>query len=318
MVGEFSSRHFTLHEIGDGVYAVINSVGSWLHTNSGIIDLGGGSLVFDTGTAPQAAQDLMEAAVALTGKTPTYVVNSHWHDDHYWGNQVFTDSLIISSTENRRLMEARGREAHESSYSMAKRMIDPMKQLLESGNEREKGWARIILGYLGGIKEAHATLEITPPELTFAGSLTIHGKKRDAKIIEYKNGHSRSDCVLFLPEDRVLFCGDLCVIGFHPCLDLGDPLNTFNLLEEMNGLEPEVVVPGHGDIGGAEALDDVRVYIQTLKDEVQRVVDGGGSEEDVMAIPIPGRFSDLIGEAMFYQRNLRGLYRILTREEKEP
>ena len=88
MVEEFSSRHFTLHEIGEGVYAVINSVGSWLHTNSGIIDLGGSSLVFDTGTAPQAAHDLKEAAVALTGNTPTYVVNSHWHDDHYWGNQV--------------------------------------------------------------------------------------------------------------------------------------------------------------------------------------------------------------------------------------
>ena len=119
----FSSKHFVVHEVSGNVYAVIHSDGGWQIGNSGIIDLGDSTLLFDTGLTPQSARDLRDASVHLTGREPTYVVNSHYHNDHIRGNQCFPESKFISTSLTRELIDSKGRKEFESDRRHAKQQL---------------------------------------------------------------------------------------------------------------------------------------------------------------------------------------------------
>src|SRR5512142_3305829 len=107
----FHSDHFTTYQVSDGVFAAIATTGGAAISNAGIVDLGGRTLVFDTFMTPEAALDLRRAALGLTGREADLVVNSHYHNDHIWGNQVFDPGILIASTsQTLKLMQTAGRE----------------------------------------------------------------------------------------------------------------------------------------------------------------------------------------------------------------
>ena len=104
------SPHFTIHELAQGVFAAIATRGGAAISNSGIIDLGDSTLIYDTFLTPQAAKDLRTAAIELTGRDPEIIVNSHYHNDHIWGNQVFSpQARIISTSQTRQLIQTEGK-----------------------------------------------------------------------------------------------------------------------------------------------------------------------------------------------------------------
>lgn len=91
-----------------GVVAIAQDGGAAI-SNSSLIDLGGKIIVFDTFLTPQAAGDLQQFVIDKYGRKPRIVINSHYHNDHIWGNQVFaSEALIISSTRTRELRVTAG------------------------------------------------------------------------------------------------------------------------------------------------------------------------------------------------------------------
>jgi glyoxylase-like metal-dependent hydrolase (beta-lactamase superfamily II) len=191
--------------------------------------------------------------------------------------------------------------------------IGDAKKLLESDSEHERDYAKIFTGYLTGIINSGSSLDYRTPGITFDDRLNINGADRRLEIIEFRNGHSESDCVLHLPDDNVVFCGDLCYVGYHPCLDMGDPLNQLKILDQLKLLGAEKVVPGHGYVGGVESFEHVDEYIHALKKLVKEVIDSGGSIEEIESIPVPEQYIGLQMEGFFYRRNLRGLYKLLAK-----
>ncbi|MEE9516804.1 MAG: MBL fold metallo-hydrolase [Candidatus Adiutricales bacterium] len=306
------SKHFTVEEITDGVWATINTPGGSHICNSGIINLGEETLIFDTGLCTESANDLKNAALALTGRIPSIVVNSHLHNDHFWGNHVFHEAKMSASRENVRITEPKWKQDAERYYNMAKGAIEEARKLLDSESEHEREYAKILTGFLSGIIETGPSLEYKTPDITFDGSMSLEGSKRNAEIIEYRNGHSESDCVLHLSEEKIVFTGDLCYIGYHPCLDFGDPLNTLNIIDQLKALEAVTVVPGHGFVGNSSAFDDMKEYIRTLVDLVKGIVSNEGSQEDAEAIAVPEKYLGLQMMGFFYKRNLSCLYKILS------
>src|SRR6478672_4220611 len=101
---DFQSKHFTIRKLADGVYAAIAKDGGYAICNAGIIDLGDATLIFDPFMTPEAAEDLKRSAEELTGHQITYVINSHFHNDHIGGNQVFDKATIISTARTRELI----------------------------------------------------------------------------------------------------------------------------------------------------------------------------------------------------------------------
>jgi glyoxylase-like metal-dependent hydrolase (beta-lactamase superfamily II) len=306
------SKHFTVEMIKDGVWAAISLEGGSHITNSGIIDLGKETLIFDTGLCIESATELKEVAIELTGNTPTLITNSHFHNDHFWGNHVFTEAKIIASNENVRVTEPKWKQDAEHGTQLAKKNLGYYRNMLESESEYEREYAKIMVGFLSGIAETGPVFEYRSPDITYDGKWSYSDGKRRVELIEYRNGHSESDCVLYLPDVGVLFTGDLCMVGYHLVLDLGDPLNSLKILDQMKHLRPEIVVPGHGFVGDISIVDDVSGYIRTLSGLVEELISKGGSIEDAEAIPVPVQYQDYQMRDFSYKRNLRKLYQVLT------
>lgn len=82
------TEYFTLKKMANGVFAAIAKPGNGAWSNAGVVDLGSELLVFDAFNTPSAAQELKIQAEILTGKKVKYLINSHYHGDHIFGNQA--------------------------------------------------------------------------------------------------------------------------------------------------------------------------------------------------------------------------------------
>ncbi len=92
------SKHFQIERLTNGVYAAIASEQGYASCNAGIVDIGDRTIIFDTFLTPEAARDLLKIAERLTSNRITHVINSHEHNDHIRGNQVFSSDIDIVST----------------------------------------------------------------------------------------------------------------------------------------------------------------------------------------------------------------------------
>jgi glyoxylase-like metal-dependent hydrolase (beta-lactamase superfamily II) len=316
-VGNLACAHFELEQLAAGVYAAIHRKGGAAHSNAGIVDLGGRTLVFDALATPQAAEELRDAAARLTGRPATYVVNSHADHDHWLGNQVFSpDAIVVSTAKTRERMTTHGvayvRRCRENPAILA----DPIQAAQERlRSETDARWRVSLEGRIAGLRhelEALPSLALRFPGQTFTDEITFYGTQRTAELRTWGGGHSVSDAFLLLPAERIAFMGDLGFFQFHFPLMGGDRRALIATLERLAALDLETFVPGHGPLGTAE---DVRLqirYVAALEELAARVVEAGGSAEDVARQPILSPFDAWSHGLGLYGANLRFLHRCLT------
>ncbi|MCL6456784.1 MAG: MBL fold metallo-hydrolase [Gorillibacterium sp.] len=293
-----------------GVYAAIVETGSAAMGNAGFVDLGEEVLVFDTFNLPQAAQDLKKAVAQLIGKPIRYVVNNHWHGDHMRGNQLFDKAIIIATETTRSLMEARHPERIRKQREMLPHLVVDIASLASKiETEQDEAALRQMiqqLAFLRDIELALLELQIVLPTMVIGSSLTLFGSKRTAQIIAYEHGHTPSDLVLFLPEDGVVFTGDLLSIHNHPSLgDGGDAVHWIELLSELERLRASVIIPGHGPVGGTEALYEAKQYLNDLLELTAGIRAQKHTDVDIMPA-VPLAYKDWQVEGVF-QQNIRYL-----------
>lgn len=311
-----SSVHFQLKIVANGVYAAIAREGGAAIGNAGIVDLGDRTLVFDTFLTPQAAVDLRTAALEVTGRMPQLVINSHYHNDHIWGNQIFVpEAEILSSTETRRLIASSGEEEFEWYRDHSEeRLAAARREYEKATDEREVDELALTIGYYSGLVEAYPTLEVCLPTLTFAGNSQIHGRDRVCHLITYEGGHTGSDTVLLLPDDGLLFAADLLFVDSHPWLADGDPLKLRAILIELGQLSAPVLVPGHGPLGAERDLEALIAYIDHCLEVSQRMIEEGKEPPSSLAeVEIPEPYGEWVMRH-FYAANLRFLHQRLAAE----
>ena len=309
------SKHFRLQQLAEGVYAAIHRNGGGAIGNAGIVDLGDRTLVFDTFIAPRPAEDLRAAAEALTGRQVDAVIDSHWHSDHVWGNQVFgQDTDILSTEETRRLIiAARDHGGYQSEVASAEADLESTRAQFEAAQDegRRRELALWIDEYQS-VVEAKPILQVRAPNLTFTQRLAFHGAERSAELIDFVGGHTKSDAVLFLPQEGIAFVSDLLFVECHPWLGGCDPDRVPGILEAVSGLAPKVLVPGHGPVGTADSLAQMKLYVSTLDGLARKMVEQGEAEERIDALAIPEPYNDWLIASFFsvnmhflYQRHLR-------------
>jgi cyclase len=304
------SKHFRLEQLADGVYAAIHIGGGTAISNAGIVDLGDRTVVYDCFMTPQAAVDLRAAAEALTGRPVDTVIDSHWHYDHIWGNQVFgAEAEIIATDETRRLIIATGGHgAFDAFLADAEANLGATRaQFQATEEEGERRQLAMWIDYHRGVVETKPILQVRAPSLTFTGRLAFHGTARSAELIDLVGGHTESDSVLFLPQERIAFMSDLLFIGHHPYLGGGDPDSLVQAIETVAGLGPELVVPGHGPVGTAESLRQMVQYVHTMDGLARTMVEDGQPEEIIDTMAIPGPYGDWL-LASFFPGNMHYLY----------
>lgn len=300
MTGEFYSKHFNLEKVSDGVYAAIAKAGGGAVGNAGFIDLGDQIIVFDTFNTPQAAEDLKRAVEKESSLPVTWVVNSHYHGDHIRGNQVFKSSTIISSQVTFEKM----RDIHPSRIEQQKReikglsdYIHSLKDQLRKEDDRE---LEQKISFLSEVATSLPILELTLPQQTFKEEKTVNGTKRSAKLFTLGGGHSYCDSMLFIPEEKVIFMGDLLFVQTHPSFfNESAPKQWVNILKSVEGLDFEIAIPGHGPVGTKK---DISGLIDYIRDSSKLVETSNHLEE----MAIPDKYQHWSSSEM-YQQNLQKL-----------
>jgi glyoxylase-like metal-dependent hydrolase (beta-lactamase superfamily II) len=311
------SKHFTVQPLAEGVFAVIAKDGGSAICNAGIIDLGNMCLVFDTFLTPSAAEDLRQSVKHLVGNDPDIVINSHYHNDHIWGNQAFPSTVhIIASSRTYQLMMTAGKKELEEETATAGQSLAHFKdQYQKAETEDQRRTADLFLGYYEGLVHDLPHLAVRFPDILYEGRLSFHGSKRSAELIPYDNCHTGNDAVLFLPDDGIIFMGDLLFVGCHPYLGDGDPANLVKTLKKIQHFKATRFVPGHGSLGTTADLDLLVEYIEGCQKAAQVLVKEGRADKEIIkAMEVPGKFKHWY-LAMFYQSNLRSLCSHLVSEE---
>lgn len=307
------SDHFELHQLAEGVFAAIAIKGGAAYSNAGIIDLGDQTLIFDTFETPIAAQDLKMAAEQLTGRPASCVIISHAHNDHWLGNQVFPDHTPIIATHKTRtemFMFAEDIKEIQENPSLLEEMIREYEERLKTETDErqraslEKATSRDRYGL-----EALPTLELRFPNQTFDGKIVFYGTRRKAELLTQGGGHTKSDCYLVLPAERLTFMGDLGFFQCQPFMGYCNPELWKAQLDRMELSDFEIFVPGHGPLGTKADIALQKRYINYLEDWVARIVSEGGSVEEVLEQSLPEPFDDwLIGGMARFETNVRSSY----------
>jgi glyoxylase-like metal-dependent hydrolase (beta-lactamase superfamily II) len=311
-----ASPYFHLEHLAEGVWAAIVERGTGAWGNAGIVALGNRTLVFDTFLTPAAARDLRAAADALTGQPVAYVVNSHYHMDHIHGNAVFDDATIITTGKTRERIAVRGAEILARMRERPDDLASLDEEIASAATPELADDLRVQQGDYRALYAALPELALRLPDITFEQRLTLHGTARAVEVLSYGGGHTGSDAFLLLPAERIAFLGDLLGVRMHPSFGQADLERWDEILERIETLDIQTVVPGHGPVG---TLDDVAVLRQYLGDMemlVDEAIVRGETAERIFVLPPPGAYATW-GARDIYTANLRHLYGLLAQSPEE-
>ncbi len=237
-----------LTEVGPGIYAFIGKNGA---TNSGVVVTEAGVVVIDTQGPKELAGKLRRGITRVTDSPVIFAVNTHYHGDHTFGNQYFKDAYAIIAQENARTALIEKDAPHRARFK----------------------------GFFG--KTSLDGFILTPPGATFASELTLWAGGRTFIITHPGRAHTDGDAYVYMPDEGVVFTGDLLYKGRVPWLGDGDSGGAIRALDELLALDAEVYVPGHGPVAGRADLLAYKKYLTDLRREVRRLKVAGRTIDEV-------------------------------------
>jgi cyclase len=272
-------------KVADGIYYATTSGTMNVGANSPIIVNNEDALLVDSEITPAAGQAIIDDATAVTDKPIRYVVDSHYHYDHAFGNQVFIARAEVIGHDNtvRRLStnETLQQYTFLSSVQPVPARVEALKQRIaqETDPQQKATLQRQVansLAYLEQVKE----VKVTPPNVSFDKTMTLHRGGREMRLLYLGRGHTDTDVVVFLPKERIVCTGDLMesVVSY-----MGDsyPEEWIGTLERLKALDFDTVMPGHGVVfKGKTKITAFQNYLRDVISQVAALKKQGLSADD--------------------------------------
>jgi len=307
------SRHFTLTPLAHGVYACIHKPGGAAHSNAGIIDLGDRTLLVDAFNTLAAGRDLRQTAEALFERPVETIVLTHAHSDHWIGASAFEAGTTLLATNTiRQVCPEWGAEimaGFQNPAAWEEALRQAQAQLQTEQDERVRVGLQNSISRTQYVLAEMADFQPRYADQTFEGTVTFHGTKRSAELRSFGRGHSEEDSVLLLPQDGIALIGDIGFFDTQPFWGFCE----FDLYREQllffRDSDFQVLVPGHGPVGGKDDVALQLQYFDLMADLVGHVVHRGGSFEEAMQITLPQPFDRwLVGGMARFEVNVRFLF----------
>jgi len=263
-----------LEEIAKDVYACLQKDEGLGTSNSGLVNRAGG-LVVDTFWDLPHTREMM-AQYARVWKAPARrVVNTHHNGDHCWGNQLFEGAEIIG---HRLCAASFGKDAPPD-------MLQMIRNARNSDDPAIASFAKALAPWdFEGVR-------LTPPTTVFDDGLALNLDGLPVRLIYVGPAHTLGDAIVHLPNEGVIFTGDVL---FRLCTPIGWE-GTYDrwiaALDAIVALDPKVIVPGHGPLCGAEGPTEMKAYLRYVRAESRRHFDAGLSPLDAAKKIDPGPYA---------------------------
>ncbi|MEU0505723.1 MBL fold metallo-hydrolase [Nocardia sp. NPDC005998] len=261
-----------VREIADRVYAYTHHRGGWCVSNAGVLAGPDGAVVIDTLATEGRTRALVEFVDGLDIGPARTIVNTHHHGDHNFGNHLFGPAAVVVGHDR----------------------IRP--EMIETGLALTQLWPQVQWG----------DVRVTLPSITFSSRITLHIGERRVELIHLgPAAHTTNDVVAWLPEEKVLFAGDLVMSGAAPFCLMGSVSGSITAISRLAALGARTVVSGHGPVTGPEIFDRTLRYLRWVQ---QLAAEGRSLGLTPLAVALEadhGEFADLVDE----ERIVGNLYR---------
>lgn len=226
-----------LTKIADNVYAYVDAHGASpqnsFGANAGIIIGRDGIVVIDTLISAKEAKKFIKDIRAISDKLIKYVVNTHMHLDHTFGNCEFAKlgASILASVDGKREMKSYAGPAlkNVSAYGLTEQDMEGT--------------------------------EICYPAVTFEKKMEIDLGDRTVELIHPGHSHTEGSIIVFVPDQKALFAGDILFTNYHPNLISADIDGWVRALDFILAMDAARIVPGHGPVSSKKDIEDMKNYL---------------------------------------------------------
>lgn len=244
-----------IEEIAPGVHVIPDRRVEFV-PNVGIVAGERAVLAIDTAMGHANGQSILDAAARVAGERKLLLTTTHFHPEHAFGAKPFEAGVtyVINQSQAEELA-AKGRE-----------------------------YVEMFSTFGPGLAQLLADVELVPPDLTYEGQLRIELGGRVVELLDVGPAHTRGDQLIWLPEERIVFAGDLVENAFFPILPDPDANGVWWLeaLDKIAALGPATVVGGHGAVGGPELVDAFREYLERVRDRSAELAAAGTEPGEVV------------------------------------
>lgn len=253
-----------------------------------------GVVVFDGGGITLMSERAIEKIRSVTAKPVTYVVVSHWHQDHNYGLKAFIDAFpgvnIVSHAYTRDALIRSNATDLDQTRAAVEALVPTINEYLGKNafpdgtalTATDRARYRQFLDDAPLIDREYKRIDPVYPNLTFDESFTIYLGNRTVELKRLGNSNTAGDIVMWLPEEKILASGDIVVrptpYGFGSY-----PREWAESLRKIKALNYALLIPGHGDLQRDAAYVDLLIEtFDLIAEQMAALVAAGLSEEEAV------------------------------------
>jgi glyoxylase-like metal-dependent hydrolase (beta-lactamase superfamily II) len=276
---------FEIRTVADGVHVAVAAPAYKVNSNTAIIESDDGVMVVDTHSKPSAARVVVERLRELTPRPVRHVVNTHFHWDHWHGNEVYPAAYpgaeIVTNQMTREAMVRKGVKRIQDHVRAMPAEIAALRAQLDAAASADQRSAlqeklRLAQAYQAEI----AALRPALPTLVFERTMTLYRRDREIQLLHLGRAHTEGDVFVYLPREKVVVTGD-AVIGWTPYMGDGYPEDWVTTLDRLAELDFTHIIMGHGEVAGRDWLRAFRAYVHDVVDAVRAEVATGATLDEV-------------------------------------
>ncbi|MDO9003979.1 MAG: MBL fold metallo-hydrolase [Aquabacterium sp.] len=249
-----------LYELGRDSYAWLVPNGSWGETNIGLVRCGDQTVLIDTCWDLPHTREMLGHADQFLRDAPVHaIINTHADGDHCWGNQLFAGRPIYST-----------RACADQIHHHKPIQLTALQWSSKIFSGIPTNGVDALGRYMGAMLKPYrfSGIKVLGASQTFSGEMPLEIGNVKFHLLELGPGHTDGDCIVHIPERRILFAGDLLFVGVTPVAWAGPVSNIIKALKRIQAFDVDVIVPGHGPLATQEDVQQQIDYWEWLQSEL--------------------------------------------------